>query len=104
MQDGDKVQRDDSIWTTSDVNAYHKASANGDLHLMLLPNSRLVSSNMTQNTDPDYASQRFLPDEGSIMGDCEPNVKVMDVFDKSTVLVLLPQDIGFFTITHISEQ
>ena len=103
MQDGDKVERDESIWTTSDVNAYHEASENGNMHLTLLPNSRLVSINMTQNPDPDYAPQRLLPNKG-IMRDCKPNVRVSDAFDTSTILVLLPQDDGFFNITHHSEQ
>ena len=73
------------------------------MHLTLLPNSHLVSSNMMQNSDLDYAPQHLLPNE-RIMRNFKPNVRVRDVFDTSTVLVLLPQDDGFFSITHHSEQ
>ena len=103
IQARDKVQQDDSIWTTTDVNACHKSSANGDLYLTLLRNGRLVSSTMTQNTNPNYGPRRLLPNEG-IMWDCKPNVRVRDTFDTSTVLVLPPQGNSFFNINHLSEQ
>ena len=57
---------------------------------------------MKQNLDPNYVPQRLPPDEG-IMEDCEPNVRIRDAFDTSTVLILLPQEDGFFNITHLSE-
>ena len=102
MQDKDKVKRDDSIWTTSDVNAYHKASKNGNMQLTLLSNGRLVLSTMKQSLDPNYAPQ-CLPFDKCIMGDCEPNVRTRNVFDTSTILILLSQDDGFFNITHLLE-
>ena len=101
MHDKDKVTRDDSIWTTSDVNAYHEASTFGDMHLTLLLNGRPVSSTMMQNPDPHYAPRSLPPDEG-IMGDCEPNVWIRDTSDTSNLLMLLPKDDAFFTITHLS--
>ena len=102
LHDGDKVQRDDSIWSTSDVNTYLEASAIGDLHLMLLANNRLVFSNMEQNNDPDYAPRR-LPSDYGFVGGFELNVKIRDTFDTSSVLVVFPQDDGVFNVTHLSE-
>ena len=51
MRDTDKVGQDDSIWMTIDINAYHEASALGDLSLTLLPSGRLVSSAGVENPD-----------------------------------------------------
>ena len=31
MQNGDVMEQEDTIWTTSDVNAYHEARKHGDL-------------------------------------------------------------------------
>ena len=53
-QDNNKVERDESIWMTSDVNAYHEAGTCGDMQLTLLSNGRLVLSTMIQNPDPHY--------------------------------------------------
>ena len=50
--------------------------------------------------DLHYASRRLPPDKG-IMGDFKPNVRIRDTSDTLTVLMLLPQDDGFFTITHL---
>ena len=101
MHDKDKVTRDDSIWTTSDVNAYHEASTYGDMQLTLLSNGRLVSSTMMQNPDPHYAPQRLPPDEG-IMGDYKLNVTIRDTVTPSSVLALVPRDDGSFNTTHLT--
>ena len=101
MQDEDKVKRDDSIWTTSDVNAYHKASKNGNMQLTLLSNGRLVLSTMKQSLDPNYAPQ-CLPFDKCIMGDCEPNVTIGDTVNTSNVVMLPPRDDGSFAIDHLS--
>ena len=46
MQAGDMMERDATIWTTSDINAYHEAREHGDLQLHFLDNDQLVSSTM----------------------------------------------------------
>ena len=101
MRNSNTVRQDDSIWTTTDVNACHEASTCGDLHLMLLPNGLLVSSTMMQKSDPHYAPHRFPPD-GVILGDCEPNVWIRDASNTSHLLMLLPEDDGLFIINHLS--
>ena len=58
MQDDDKVEQDNSIWTMSDVNAYHEAGTDGNMQLTLLSNGHLMSSTMIQNPDPHYAPRR----------------------------------------------
>ena len=57
---------------------------------------------MEQNNRPDYAPWRLLPNYGFV-GDFKLNVKIRDELDASSVLVLLPQDDGFFNVTHLSE-
>ena len=100
MRNRDKVRQDDSIWTTTYVNAYHEVSTCGDLCLMLLPNGRLVSNTMVGNPNPQHAPQNLLPD-GAIMGDFKPNVWIREASDTSHLLMLLPEDYGFFTINHL---
>ena len=101
MQDGDMMEQDATIWTTSGINAYHEACKHGDLQLHLLNNSRLVSSTMVQNPDVHYSQRRFPPD-GGIMGDCEPNVTICDTVTPSNALALAPRDDGSFDITHFT--
>ena len=95
------MEQEVSIWTTSDVNAYHEARARGDLQLHLLNNGRLASNTMVQNLDPHYAPQRFLPD-GGIMGDYEPNVTIRDTVNPSNALTLLPRVNGSFAINYLT--
>ena len=101
MQGDDMVEQEDSIWTTSDVNAYHEACACGNLQLTLLENGRLVSSTMLQNPDPHYAL-RSLSTAGGIMGDYEPNITIRDTFNSSNTLMLLSRDNGSFAINHLT--
>jgi len=86
---------------TIDINAYHEASALGDLSLTLLPSGCLVSSTMVENPDQQY-TPRSLPPDGTIMGDFEPNVWIRDVSNMSHTLMLRPEDDGFFAIHHLS--
>ena len=101
MRGSDKVGQDNSIWTTTDINAYQRASARGDLRLALLPSGRLVSSNMVENPNPQHAP-RSLPPDNAIMGDLEPNVWIRDASNMSHPLMLMPENDGFFTIHHLS--
>ena len=100
IQDNNKMERDDSIWTTSDISAYHKACTCGDMQLTLLSNGRLVSSTMLQNPDP-HCTPQSLPPDGGIMGDYKPNVTIRDTFDTSNVVMLLSQGDGSFDIDHL---
>ena len=101
MRDSDKVGQDDSIWTTIDINAYHEASALGVLSLTLLPRGRLVSSTMVENPNPQY-TPRSLPTDDTIMGGLEPNAWIRDRSNMSHILMLSPEDDGFFTMHHLS--
>ena len=101
MRDSDKVGQDNSIWTTTDINTYHEASARGNLLLMLIPNGRLVMSTMVENPNPQH-TPRSLPPDDTIMGDLEPNVWIRDVSNMSHPLMLIPENNGFFTIHHLS--
>ena len=95
------MERDATIWTTSDINAYHKARKHGDLEPHLLDNGRLVSSTMVQNPDLHYSPRRFPP-SGDIMGDYEPSVMIHDIVTPSSALALAPRDNGSFDITHFT--
>ena len=103
MRDSDKVGQDDSIWTTVDINAYYEASELGDLRLTLLPSGRLVASSGVELPNLQYTT-RSLPDDNddTIMGNLEPNVWIQDVSNTSHILMLTPDDDGFFTIHHLS--
>ena len=101
MCNSGKVRQDDSIWTTTYVNAYHEVSTCGDLCLMLLPNGRLVSNTMVGNPNPQHAPQNLLPD-GAIIGDLGPKVWIRDASNTSHLLMLMPEDDGFFPIHHLS--
>ena len=101
MQGDDKMERDDSIWTTSDVNAYHEACTCGDIQLTFLSNGRLVLGTMLQNPNTHCTPQSLPPDRG-IMGDCEPNVTIGDTVNTSNVVMLPPRDDGSFAIDHLS--
>ena len=102
MRDTDKVGQDDSIWTTININAYYEASALRDLSLTLLPSGCLVSSSGVENPDPQY-TPRSLPEYNTIMGNLEPKVWIKDVSTTSHILMLRPEDDGFFTIHHLSD-
>jgi hypothetical protein len=52
MRDNNKVGQDNSILTSTDINANHKDSAYDNLRLTLLPSGRLVSSTMVENPNP----------------------------------------------------
>ena len=101
IQEGNATEQEVSIWTTSDVNAYHKARARGNLQLHLLNNGRLVSSTVVQNPNPHYVPHRFLSD-GGIIGDCELNITISDTVNPPNALMLLPQDNGSFDINHLT--
>ena len=87
-----------------DINAYYEASKLGDLSLTLLPSSHLVASSRVENPDPQY-TPRSLPDneDGTIMGDLEPNMWIKDVSNTSHILMLTLEDGGFFTVHHLSD-
>ena len=102
MRDSNKVGQDDSIWTTIDIKAYYEASALGALSLTLLPSGRLVASSGVENPDPQYTPRSLLTDD-TIMGDLEPNVWIKDISNTSHILMLRPDDDGFFAIHHLSE-
>ena len=95
------MEQDNSIWTMSDVNAYHEAGTCGDMQLVLLSNVCLVSSTMVQNPDPHCAPQRF-PSDGGIMGDYKPNVTIRDTVNSSNALTLMRQHNGSFAINHLT--
>ena len=101
MRDSNKIGQNDSIWTMIDINAYHEASAHGNLRLTLTPSGRLVLSTMVDNPDLQYTPRSLSPDN-TIMGDLEPNVWIRDVSNMSHPLMLMPEDDGFFTIHHLS--
>ena len=98
MRDSNKFGQDNSIWTTTDINAYHEASARGDLRLTLPPSGRLVSRTMVENPDPQYAP-RSLPSDNTIMGDLETNMWIRDASNMSHPLMLMPKNDSFSPFT-----
>ena len=101
IQDDNIMKRDATIWTTSDINAYHEAHGHSNLQLHFLDNGRLVSRTMVHNPDLHYSPRRF-PSDGGIMGDCKPNVTIRDTVTPFSALALAPRDNGSFDITHFT--
>ena len=63
-----------------------------------------MASSGVENPDPQY-TPHSLPDDddGTIMDDLEPNVWIKDASSTSPILMLTPEDDGFFTIHHLSD-
>ena len=55
---------------------------------------------MVEDPNPQHAPRNLLPD-GAIIGDLGPKVWIRDASNTSHLLMLLPEDYGFFTINHL---